>query len=527
MTESNTKKIFKKINEKNIPIFSLVIIVGISLLIRLYYFSQYQPGFSDDAMVYFWYANDIKILGQLPDHVLTHGGWPMLLSVFFKIFYFNNFWDYIALQKFVSVIISAITIIPIYFLCNRFFGKYLSLLGAILFAIEPRLIQNSLLGVTEPLYILLLSIIFFLFLSSDKKFVYISFGLLGLSTIVRFESIVLFVPLSIVFFLRFKNEKNIVKKYLLSIMIFSLMLTPLIAENTLIGNENVVANRIDAELLYIGGDLIEDPQNIPWYYNYNFENIIKILGWSMIPVFLLFVPFGTILILKNWEKRNIFIILVTIFTLIPGFYALLRFADVRYLFPTYPMFCIISLFAIKWYNERFVNKKLFIMILLVGIVFSSVVFFEYKVKVDEIHESEALSIAKEVIHKTAAINQYSPESKYIMIAQMSELEFPILSSDFEKFPLLDYNANSLEEYLSLGEKMGLTHLVLDGKDSIYRPIFFKEVFENEEKYPYLLKIYDSTDYNFKYHVKIFEINYVKFNHMTNLKTETKIDNQKL
>ena len=118
MTESNSKKIFKKINEKNMQIFSLVIIVGISLLIRLYYFSQYQPGFSDDAMVYFWYANDIKILGQLPNHVLTHGGWPMLLSVFFKIFYFNNFWDYIALQKFVSVIISTITIIPIYFLCN-------------------------------------------------------------------------------------------------------------------------------------------------------------------------------------------------------------------------------------------------------------------------------------------------------------------------------------------------------------------------------------------------------------------------
>jgi hypothetical protein len=346
-----------------------------------------------------------------------------------------------------------------------------------------------------------------------------SFGLLGLSTIVRFESIILFVPLSIVFFLQFKNEKNIVKKYLLTVIIFSLMLIPMIAENTLIGNENVVANRIDAELLYIGGDLINDPQNVPWYYNYNFENIVKILGWSMIPIFLLFVPFGAILILKDLRKNNnMFIILVTIFTLIPGFYALLRFADVRYLFPTYPMFCIISLFAIKWYNERFVNKKLFIIILLVGIVFSSVVFFEYKVKVDEVYEIEALSIAKEVIHKTTVINQYLPESKYIMIAQMSESKFPILSSDFKKFSLLDYDANSLEEYLRLGEKMGLTHLVLDGKDSIYRPIFFKEVFENEEEYPYLLKKYDSVDYNFKYHVKIFEINYVKFNQMINLKT---------
>ena len=513
MTESNTKKIFKKINEEKVQIFFLMIIVGISLLIRLYYFSQYQPGFSDDAMVYFWYANDIKILGKLPDHLFTQGGWSMLLSIFFKIFNFNNFWDYIALQKSISVTISVITIIPIYFLCNRFFGKYLALLGAILFAIEPRLIQNSLLGVTEPLYILLLSIIFFLFLSSDKKFIYISFGLLGLSTIVRFESIILFLPLSIVFFLRFKNEKNIVKKYLLSIIIFSLMLTPLILENTLIGNENVVANRIGAELLYIGGDRIVDQQNIPWYDNYNFENIVKNLGWSMIPVFLLFVPFGIILILKNCEKRNIFIILVTIFTLIPGFYALLRFADVRYLFPTYPMLCIISLFAIKWYNEKFMNKKLFITILLVGIVFSSLVFFEYKIKVDEVHESEALSIAKQVIDKTTVINQYLPESKYIMIAQMSESKFPILSSDFKKFPLLDYEANSIEEYLKIGEEFGLTHLVLDGKESIYRPVFFKNVFNNEEGFPYLIKIFDSNELNYQYHVKIFKIDYDKFHEL--------------
>lgn len=513
-----TKSIIMKINEKNVSIFALLIIVGIGLMIRLYYFSQYQPGFSDDAIVYFWYANDIKILGELPNYVLTHGGWPMLLSIFFKIFYFNNFWDYIELQKFVSVILSTTTIIPIYFLSNRFFGKYLSLLGATLFAIEPRLIQNSLLGVTEPLYILLLTTIFFLFLSSKKKIVYISFGLLGLSTLVRFESIILFVPLSIVFFLQFKKEKNIVKKYLLATMIFSLMVIPLILENTLIGNENVVTNRINAELLYIGGDLIKDSQNVPWYYSYNFENIVKILGWSMIPIFLMFVPVGTILMLKQWNKNNMFIILVVIFTLIPGFYALLRFADVRYLFPTYPMFCIISLFAIKWYNEKIKQKKIFITIFLIGIVFSSILFLEYKVKVDEVHERESLSIAKEVIHNAKSVNQYSPESKYVIIAQMSESKFPILSSDFKKFPLLDYDANSLEEYLKIGEKLGLTHLVLDGRDSIYRPIFFKGVFENEEKYPYLLKIYDSTRHNFKYHVKIFEIDYVKFNQMINLET---------
>ena len=35
------------------------------------------------------------------------------------------------------------------------------------------------------------------------------------------------------------------------------------------------------------------------------------------------------------------------------------------------------------------------------------------------------------------------------------------------------------------------------------------VFNNEEKYPFLTKEYDSKENGFKYHIKLFKINYLE------------------
>ena len=38
-----------------------------------------------------------------------------------------------------------------------------------------------------------------------------------------------------------------------------------------------------------------------------------------------------------------------------------------------------------------------------------------------------------------------------------------------------------------------------------------DIFNHEEKYPYLIKEFDSEELGFRYHVKIFKIDYSKFN----------------
>ena len=101
-----------------------------------------------------------------------------------------------------------------------------------------------------------------------------------------------------------------------------------------------------------------------------------------------------------------------------------------------------------------------------------------------------------------------PESKYYRSATIASLQdFPVLSTErqdrIEFVELVGHD--SLESYIEFGRNQGLTYLVVD--DSIKQPSFLQDVFIHEEKYPYLLKEYDSKDFGYQYHVKIFRINY--------------------
>jgi len=70
---------------------------------------------------------------------------------------------------------------------------------------------------------------------------------------------------------------------------------------------------------------------------------------------------------------------------------------------------------------------------------------------------------------------------------------------------------SIEEYITLGKEIGLNHLVVDDREyPQYRMKFLKDVFEDEEKYPYLIRVFNSKDFDYNYRLKIFEIDYDKF-----------------
>ena len=66
----------------------------------------------------------------------------------------------------------------------------------------------------------------------------------------------------------------------------------------------------------------------------------------------------------------------------------------------------------------------------------------------------------------------------------------------------------MNEFIDYAKNEGLTHIVADENEK--RPQFLKDVFKNEEKFPYLTKIYDSIEQGYDYHLKIFRINYEKF-----------------
>ena len=68
--------------------------------------------------------------------------------------------------------------------------------------------------------------------------------------------------------------------------------------------------------------------------------------------------------------------------------------------------------------------------------------------------------------------------------------------------------DSVEDYIIFGKEVGLTHLAIDGKGA--QPNVLNNIFYNEKNYPYLLKQWDSTEHGFKYHMKIYEIDFHLF-----------------
>ena len=149
-------------------IFFLIIITIAGFIIRINYLPENIPLILD-SLRYFLLGIDISILGDLPiGYDKPNTGWSLLLSVIFQVFRFESYIDYMMVQRICSILFSALTVIPIYFLTKKFFNQNLAMIGASFFTFSPYIIENSLLGITDSLFIFSVAIFLSLFFS-DKK----------------------------------------------------------------------------------------------------------------------------------------------------------------------------------------------------------------------------------------------------------------------------------------------------------------------------------------------------------------------
>ena len=113
-----------------------------------------------------------------------------------------------------GIIISSVTFISVYLLCTRFVGKTYALISCSIFAFEPKLILNSFLGTPESAYIFMISIMLWLFFSNKLRNIYISFCILGLISLIRYEGLLLIIPLSVMYFIKMRDKKDIYSGYI-------------------------------------------------------------------------------------------------------------------------------------------------------------------------------------------------------------------------------------------------------------------------------------------------------------------------
>jgi hypothetical protein len=486
----------------------------VGLIVRFYYTPYGIPVNLDAFAGYFLYALDISILGHLPNYTISQSGWSEFLSLFFMNFHSENLVDYVDMQRTISIILSSITVIPIYFICKKFLNNYYSLIGATIFAFEPRIILNSTLGLSEPLYILAISLGILFFLNSNKKIIYLSFGLFAWATIIRPEGQFWFVAFSVIYFLRFRKNRKDLALFLVCLGIFLLVLSPIVMHRIECCQNDAIIGRVLIELSNYNNNPIASNDNTNIVsYGPNFFNGVKLFVWALIPIFVIFIPIGLILIIKELKYPNYVLFLVPAILLIPIIYSVSIAPDTRYVYPLFPIFCVISLFGINWIGRNFRNEKLIVGLIFAGIIISSLIFLDLK-KIDYSYDDEAHNISKLVIKDVEGVNQSTTlVGKYFKSSQI-ENRWPITEyngklSGTLKINLVDIkDFTSLEEFLKFGKNNGLSHLIIDNHES--KSDLFINIFYNEEKYDYLIKEFDSHDHGYKYHVKKFKIDYDMF-----------------
>ena len=476
-----------------------IIVTGIGFRLL---FTHFELPLNSDNLQYFLYAID-QTLGEASIIIMHNPGWSLFLSFFFSMFNSNNYMDFMALQKIISIVISSLTAIPIYFLGKKFFSKEWALLGSVLFVFEPRIVQNSTFGISDPLYIIGLTIAIVLLINSRKNLEFLAFTILGISIIIRSEGLFLIPAFILIYFWQKNISKNSIIKILISLFIvFTILSTTIFFQN--VENENhSLFSRVDSgiEEIYTSPETKSAGSPINLLIE-GLTNFIKFLGWSQFPVWLIFVPAGFIILLIS-KNRNTGIILTLLFFIsLPTLYAFSFINETRYLFPLYPIFSLLSLFFLTKFCQNKRNISIVKIGIISGLILSSGAFLIWK-DIDTENQLQMFNFMKDISDEEKNINHFGHELSYRIPAVLENTkDFPISSNNIEQHTTKVINisrVNSFEEFLKIGVEGGLTHLVVKEKNHY---IFLDDIFENEERYSFLIKEYDSRETGYKENLKI-------------------------
>ena len=518
-----------RFTKKTVVLFLLTI--GVTAFTIRFFLIPSTP-LSGDSTNYFVYAAHTALHGRFSDiYYLTNNGWPLLLSLIFGLTSLDNPTFLMSIQKISSMFFSVITIIPLYFLCRNFFGKSSSIFGTALFVFEPHIITNSTLGITEPLFLFLGISSLALFFNNNIKFTYISFTMVGLFTLIRFEGLLFFLVLSIIFLIKNRQRPKNLIQYPLILLLFVLILLPIAILNIETHDRDGFLDELFAVSEYsythfVQGEpekrgLYEDPNgfNMQKFLTLASTSTIKFTGLLLIPISIIFAFIGFTLIIKDrknikLDHKKITIVAISVVMLLPAFYTYGRGSeDVRFLFMLYPIIILISTFSIeKLKNQR---KDMIIIIIIAVMIFGSMIYLETK-NVDSEYENDVFTITKVLASKTDLINGDSADIRYRtsvgMIQSWPDLPPPTVGESHIKrsiiiIPITD--EKTIIEFIEKHKEKGLTHIAVDGKQE--QPELLKQIFYNEKDYPYLNKVYDSSEFGIKYHVKFFEIDFWRLN----------------
>ena len=538
------------VNSKKNIILYLGLILTLGLILRFYYL-PYDVPIVTDGFYSFVYAAKTVFEGNLPiGYGTTNTGWANFLALFFSLSDTSDPFYLMQIQRSLSVILSSLTIIPAFFIFRKFVNIRWALFGCLLLIIEPRLLMSSLEGIDYQLFFLLFVLAIALFLTKTNLTLFLSFGCIACATLVRYEGLLLLIPLSTMYFLKFKDKKSVVK-FLGMILIVIVILAPISVLRTqatesfcyetsfgircgddgfthaILAGPRFLSHTLNAvsgqEVSETAIDLFnENNENNEKTDNYavlfvnkiivSFSALLKFIGLALIPYFAFFVLYNIILRIKNkklgkldWDKKMI--VFTTGIMFLTALYAYMRgIEEIRYVLIIIPLVCILSISWTNSVSEKISKNLGVIVILMVLVLISSIIFIEFE-KRDSIHDRESFLVSQKIVELTDMTNRFHQDG-YVKTSVLIS-NWPVLPEVdqngklihvFQKMPSNNYD--DLTEFIMDSENYGLKYLVIDKDNEL-----FDDLRTNPTGYPYLIKIFDSDEIGYKNHFMIYEIDY--------------------
>jgi len=527
-------------------ILSILLIIGlISLGLKLYTtdFSMTPP---EDTYGYILQGFS-HINGDFSEPERKTLGWSLIIFPFLQIIDSDNLIDFINVARFLSLSISIFSIYPMYLLGRKFFDEKYSLVCAALFAFIPQLNYISTQGLSEPVYILFLILALNFVLSKNKKLIYFAFPISGILWVLRWPGIIVFVIITILYFINNKKTSRNLLKYAFCCMIFLLMVSPmLLTRNDQFGDPLYFSqtpqlftgeySRLQAEntknIEYSISDYISDNGVIGFLDKFLLGGISNIIeqAWKIsFPYMMVLLPLGIFFSFRAFDQNTKFIHSTWVLILITLGSMIIYFAVVpekRLLFPVLPFFVIISTIPI----QRLINygfstfsfskkaKNISLVILLSIVILLSVFFTMRYDQPDQIMENEKIIYGKLLQEKYKGRILDAGNSLqgllYANISSNSKIFKDYKLSDPPSYDLeqINIHGNNLVDFIKQSEKEQLKFISVskDNVTTVWYP-FLNDVYENEENYIFLKKVFDSDDIKFKkFNVKLFEIDYKIF-----------------
>lgn len=495
-------------------IFVLIVICGLSLFLRLYFTRFDFPLESQDAFLYLIQGRQIASgnFEGLPVNI----GWQLFLSFFFKMFSYENNYGYMQVVRIITICVSIVTIPIVYTLSNKFLNKKFSLLATSFFAFDPNLIENSIFGITESLFILcgVLSILFIL--HNKIKYAILSGLVVGYAFDIRLNGLVLLIICISSFFLKKESKKERIQKIIIFLGIFFIVITPFFVLNyqlyaNPIGNflnlpsdvEKNVPPSIDASQLNL---------NLKDKLFFAVSEEIKHLVRISIPYLVLFVPYGMIFILSRFQYSEKIIFLTIVVSLIVAIPQYTLSDEYRNLFLILPFFSIIGAIGIHKLIDTKKNENLFLLLIVIGIIILSTNMLRERNSIDlellEEKEKFGMFVATNFDGKMMG-DLYTQIAHNLPDARITLNEVGQIRND--KLVLLGFGppSKTVNDILKYSRENNVKYLIIDDNYESRSPQFV-DIYYNPNNYTDLKEIFDSDKNGYKkLHVKIFEINYSK------------------